>query len=254
MQNDIVFDTIAKQFENDIYGSSKGFIRWNVLWHDLCTELPRLSQGGLNILDAGGGAGRMSMALAKLGHQVTLCEPSIDMLEKAQIFAVTEKVDHEIQFIHQPLQHFKSAQSFDLILNHAVLEWLANPKEALEHLATLLKPSGYLSLMFHNRNAVFFKQTIAGNFDFALQADDSSLDSIWKASTRPLPPQTVREWLLELNLRIISQAGIRIFHDFVPEDKRQGENLEKLLEVEQNIRKQEPFASLAQHIHLICQK
>ena len=253
MQNDIVFDKIAKQFERDIYGSSKGFIRWNVLWHDLLTELPTLKQGGLNILDAGGGAGRMSVSLAKLGNHVTLVEPSIEMLEKAQTLAASENVTN-IQFVHQPLQDFQDAQRFDVILNHAVLEWLANPKEALEHLVKLLKPSGHLSLMFHNRNAAIFKQTIAGNFEFALQADDSSFNSIWNQSTRPLLPQTVREWLQELNLKIISQAGIRIFHDFVPEDKRQAENLEKLLEVEQNLRKQEPFASLGQHIHLICQK
>jgi S-adenosylmethionine-dependent methyltransferase len=157
-----------------------------------------------------------------------------------------------IHFVHKRLQDFQGSQPFDVILNHAVLEWLANPKEALVHLVSLLKPNGTLSLMFLNRNAVIFKQTLAGNFEFALQADDSSFNSIWKESTRPLLPQTVKEWLLELNLKIISQAGIRIFHDFVPEDKRQ--NLEPLLEVEKTLRKQEPFASLAQHIHFVCQK
>ncbi len=251
MQKDTVFDKIAKQFEQDIYGSSKGFIRWNVLWHDLITELPTLSQGGLTVLDSVGGAGRMSVALAKLGNQVTLLEPSIEMLEKAQILAAYENVG-DIQFVHQPLQDFQDAQPFDVILNHAVLEWLASPKQALERLATLLKPNGYLSLMFHNRNAAIFKQTIAGNFEFALQADDSSFDSIWYQSTRPLLPQTVKEWLLELKFNIISKSGIRIFHDFVPEDKRQ--NLEQLLKVEKHLRKQEPFASLAQHIHFVCQK
>ncbi len=252
MRHDVHFDGIAKKFESDIYGSSKGFIRWNVLWRDLFSELPTLNQGGLNILDAGGGAGRMSVSLAKLGNHVTLVEPSMEMLEKAQILAANEKVEGDIQFIHQPLQTFKPNQDFDVVLNHAVLEWLANPKEALEHLVKLLKPSGYLSLMFHNRNAAIFKQTIAGNFEFALQTEDSSFSSIWKESTRPLLPQTVKEWLLEQNLKIISQAGIRIFHDFVPEDKRQ--NLEQLLEVEKHLRKQEPFASLAQHIHFVCQK
>jgi S-adenosylmethionine-dependent methyltransferase len=83
MDTDVIFNTIANQFEHDIYGSSRGFIRRKILWHDLLTELPIPKQGSLNILDAGGGAGRMTVALAKLGHQVSLVEPSIEMLEKA---------------------------------------------------------------------------------------------------------------------------------------------------------------------------
>jgi S-adenosylmethionine-dependent methyltransferase len=253
MKQDVVFNTIANQFESDIYGSSKGYIRWNVLWHDLITELPQLNQGNLQILDAGGGAGRMSIALARLGNHVTLCEPSMEMLEKAKALATSEEL-YNINFVNQSLQDYTSDKQFDVILNHAVLEWLAQPKEALGHLINLLQPNGYLSLMFHNRNAALFKQAITGNFDVALQLEDASLGTAWKEETRPLLPQTVRQWLMEFNLNIISQAGIRMFHDFVPESKRQDGNLEKLLEIELSLRKQEPFASLAQHIHMICQK
>jgi S-adenosylmethionine-dependent methyltransferase len=253
MKQDVVFDTIANQFENDIYGSSKGYIRWNVLWHDLITELPQLQRGNLRILDAGGGAGRMSIALARLENQVTLCEPSKEMLDKARASATTENVAN-IKFVNQSLRDYNSEETYDVVLNHAVLEWLAHPKEALEQLCTLLKPEGYLSLMFHNRNAAIFKQTIAGHFDVALQPTDASLNSIWKEETRPLLAGTVQEWLTEFDLTVISQAGIRMFHDFVPESKRQNDDLEKLLIVEKTLRKQEPFASLAQHIHMVCQK
>jgi S-adenosylmethionine-dependent methyltransferase len=252
MQNDVHFTTIARQFEQDVYGSSKGYIRWHVLWEDLLTELPQLRQGNLTVLDAGGGAGRMTIALAKLGNQVTLCEPSKEMLEQAQTLATSERLTGQVTFAHQPLQEFRSEQLFDLVLNHAVLEWLAEPKKALEHLIKQLKPNGYLSLMFYNRNAVVFKDILAG--DFSLEAlPEERLKSGWSEQSRPLYPETVLSWLNEFDMRVMSKAGIRIFHDHIAEKDKE-DRLEQLFTVEKTLRKREPFASLAQHLHFICQK
>ncbi len=252
MQNDVHFNTIATQFEQDIYGSSKGYIRWHVLWEDLLTELPQLKNGNLNVLDAGGGAGRMTLALARLGNHITLCEPSQEMLEKAKTLMASEKLTENITFINQPLQEFTTKQPFDVILNHAVLEWLAEPKTALGHLVKQLKPKGYLSLMFYNRNAALFKTILCG--DFSLEPlQETSLITGWNEQNRPLFPETVLTWLDDFEMQVISKAGIRIFHDHVAEKDREG-RLEQLLTVEKTLRKREPFASLAQHIHLICQK
>lgn len=251
MQNDIHFTTIANQFEQDVYGSSKGYIRWNVLWEDLITELPQLRQGNLTILDAGGGAGRMTLALAKLGHHVTLCEPAKDMLEKAQTSAASEGLNN-IVFVNQSLQSFTAQQPFDVVLNHAVLEWLAEPKTALEHLVKQLKPNGYLSLMFYNRNAVLLKNILSG--DFLLEAlQEGTVKSGWNEQSKPLFPETVMAWLEESGMQVKSKAGVRIFHDHIAEKDKEGK-LEQLLSVEKTLRKREPFASLAQHVHFVCQK
>jgi S-adenosylmethionine-dependent methyltransferase len=252
MKSDVIFDTVANQFEQSVYGSSKGFIRWNVLWEDLVTELPQLRQGGLSILDAGGGAGRMTLALAKLGHHVTLVEPAKEMLEKAKQLIQTEQISPRVIFVNQPLQDFTTEQPFNVILNHAVLEWLAEPKVALGHLTKQLKPGGYLSLMFHNRNAALFKNVLAGDLSLEFLREES-YSSSWQEQTRPLYPETVIAWLDEFGIKVQSKAGIRIFHDFVAEKDREGK-LGELLELEKTLRKREPFASLAQHIHLVAQK
>jgi S-adenosylmethionine-dependent methyltransferase len=39
----------------------------------------------------------------------------------------------------------------DLILFHAVVEWMAAPLEALRVLERLLQPGGYLSCLYYNR-------------------------------------------------------------------------------------------------------
>jgi S-adenosylmethionine-dependent methyltransferase len=252
MQSDVHFTTIASQFEQDVYGSSKGYIRWNVLWEDLLTELPQLGQGSLTVLDAGSGAGRMTLALAKLGNQVTLCEPSKEMLEKARALVASENLTTNVIFVNQALQDFTAKQSFDVVLNHAVLEWLVEPKTALKHLVKQLKPKGYLSLMFYNRNAVIFKNILAG--DFSLEAlQKGTLKRGWGEQSKPLFPETVETWLNELGMQVKSKAGIRIFHDHITKENREG-RLELLLNAETTLRKREPFASLAQHIHFVCQK
>jgi S-adenosylmethionine-dependent methyltransferase len=248
---DVHFTTIANQFEQDIYGSSKGYIRWNVLWEDLLSELPQLQQGDLTILDAGGGSGRMTVALAKLGNHVTLCEPSKEMLEQARQIVTTEYLNN-ITFVNKSLQDFAAAYPFDVILNHAVLEWLAEPKVALEHLIKQLKPGGYLSLMFYNRNAALFKDILAG--DFSLEAlPEGTAKRGWNEQARPLFPETVAAWLEEFGMQLKARAGIRIFHDHLADKDKEGK-LEQLLNVEKTLRRQEPFVSLAQHVHFICQK
>src|SRR5918997_868429 len=78
------FDAVAESFEGDIYGSSKGRVRLSVLWEDLLSTIPELGDGGLSVLDAGGGAGRVALLLAKAGNRVVLADPSREMLSRAE--------------------------------------------------------------------------------------------------------------------------------------------------------------------------
>jgi S-adenosylmethionine-dependent methyltransferase len=64
MSADVVFDGWADDFERDIYDSSKGYIRLNVLWHDLSEKRPHLQEGNWRILDTGGGIGQVALQLA----------------------------------------------------------------------------------------------------------------------------------------------------------------------------------------------
>ncbi len=69
MRSDACFDGIASTFEEEIYGTTKGRVRLEVLWTDLVTEIPEIAGGGLSCLDAGGGAGHMALRLAESGNK-----------------------------------------------------------------------------------------------------------------------------------------------------------------------------------------
>lgn len=247
MPPDTHFDKLADWFESEIYGSSKGYIRLNVLWRDLLAALPELEKGGLSVLDAGGGLGQVSQRLAQLGHQITLAEPSQEMLGRASEAFAEASLSERVTFVHSDIQSL-SATQYDLVLNHAVLEWVAEPKNVLGKLLTLVKPGRYLSLLFYNRNAAVFKRIVEAKFAVArdVLADKRIGDA------QPLDPNSVSEWLKSAHFSIQSRSGIRMFHDHILADLRTPESLKELLELEFDLRQTEPFASLAQHLHLMA--
>ena len=257
-ETDQDFDAVAEGFEGDVYGSSKGRVRLGVLREDLFSAIPELGDGGLSVLDAGGGAGRMALLLAETGNRVVLADPSREMLARAErAFAeARHAAGGSVATVHSSIQNLGeelAGESFDVVCCHAVLEWLADPREALGHLAGLLGPEGALSLMFYNRNATLLKRALEGDFTFAM-GEDAPRRTGWGEGAIPLVEDSVRGWLEEWGLRVRSKAGIRILHDHVPEELRRPERIGELLEAEKKLRSREPFASLGQHTHLVCER
>ncbi|HZC24150.1 MAG TPA: methyltransferase domain-containing protein [Candidatus Binatia bacterium] len=257
MQKDGNFDAIGDRFEADIYGSSRGLVRLRVLWEDLTAAIPELFGGGLIVLDAGGGAGHMATELARRGNRVTLAEPAEAMRSRAERVVQQAGVSDRITLSSAPLQNLREsvAGPFDVITCHAVLEWLADPRSALVILADLLKPSGHLSIMFYNQNAALLKRVLRGEFELALaELAGDWRPRGWGDGCVPLAEEQVRTWLAELHLGVRHKAGIRIFHDHLSDEFRSADRLKTLIELELASRQRDPFASLAQHIHLVCTK
>ena len=160
------FDDMAEKFSRNIYGTTKGRIRQAVLGQDLHDLLQTLPQRPLRILDAGGGEGQMACELAALGHKVLLCDLSGEMIRRAEAAALEKGVSDNMQFVQCPAQHIAEhlEQPVDLILFHAVIEWLAEPQQALAALVDCLAPGGAISLMFYNIHGLVMRHMILGNF------------------------------------------------------------------------------------------
>lgn len=250
------FDVVAEEFEDEVYGSSKGLVRFGVLQADLFSSVPALEGGGLSVLDAGGGAGRLAVLLAKAGNRVVLADPSREMLSRAKRTAAGSCPSDSLRTVRSSIQDLAEdldGEMFDVVCCHAVLEWLADPEGAVGHLAGLLGPEGCLSLMFYNRDAALLKRTLEGDLAPAL-GEDAPRRRGWGEGATPLAEDAVRGWLGEFGMRVRSKAGIRILHDHVPEDLRRPERIGELLEAEKRLRSREPFASLGQHTHLVCER
>ena len=252
---DVSFDGIANEFESDIYGSTKGAVRLAVLWSVLNEDVPTLAGRPIRILDAGGGSGHMAVRLAGQGHSVVLCDVSEEMLARAAIRAAEAGVSDAIDIRHLSIQGYANLadDNFDLVLCHAVLEWLDDPKSAVGDLARLVRQEGQVSLMFYNRFASLLKRTLAGDFEAAVRDYQTGpIRRGWGEGATALDNEVVVSWLRDQGLEVKARAGIRIFHDHVVDKLGGPQALAQLIRLEKAVCRSEPFASLGQHTHLTC--
>ncbi len=256
MGTDIHFDQLAERFERKIYGSAKGELRLQLLWDDLLAVLPSLQDGPpLAVLDAGGGLGQLSLRLAALGHYVVLAEPAAPMLDRARtLFAEAGVVPPQVQFVQASIQQLPAVlgeRQFDLVLCHAVLEWLADPLATLAVLLPLIRPAGWLSLAFYNRESIVWKNLLKGNVDRARVAHLPGE----AGSLTPQSPQSAPEvlaWLAQQGLAVGQVTGIRCLHDYLFPGVRL--EPETLLSLERELGRQEPYKWLGRYIHVMAQR
>jgi S-adenosylmethionine-dependent methyltransferase len=245
------FDKMADKFESRIYGTFKGELRLELLQEDLSV----LREGApLDVWDAGCGSGRMALWFAQSGHRVTGCDISQKMIDLTRV-RFTE-AGEEIALYHRPAQELvASLPPQDLILFHAVIEWLADPIGTLETLAQQVKPGGYLSLMFFNHHALIYRNAMRGEWRLKYLLEES-----WwgkgKNLTPPYPqkPEELVAWLEAHGFAIQTHTGIRVFHDYMHDEARDNTNMEELHELEQRYCRGETFRNMGRYVHLLAQR
>jgi S-adenosylmethionine-dependent methyltransferase len=247
------FDDLSEKFARKVYGGLKGDIRLAVIWRDLLAALPELeSPVPLRVLDIGGGLGQMTVRLAKLGHQVVYNDLSQQMLEAAQKLAEEAGVLDKIIWHQQPYQILqdKGLGQFDLVMSHALIEWLAEPEVLIADLQRYLAPHGLLSLTFYNQNALVYRNLIRGNFHVLKGEFSAHPTSLTPGE--PLQPDTVQYWVEQAGLVTDYSSGIRVFHDYVTTQRGGHEDPSAVVEMELHHSVQEPFKWLGRYIHFIC--
>ena len=255
LKQDQSFDGRTDTFARNIYDSTKGRIRTAVVWSDIEACLARLGNRPLRILDAGGGFGYFAQKLAAMGHQVELCDLSAEMLDLARSQIAEKGLEDRIRLIHCPIQDLKQhvTGTFDLVLCHAVLEWLVEPRQTLLGLFPFVKAGGILSLLFYNRHGLLFQSLVVGNFDYVRQGLNKKRQTAL-TPTNPQLPEQVYDWIGRGGLKIIGKTGVRVIHDYMRHKQDQVEKFEDLLVMEQHYCRQEPFVSLGRYIHVMAQK
>ena len=187
------FDGLSQRFNSQIYGTLKGQLRLSMLDLDLAPLLEASDK--LTVLDVGGGMGQFSSALLAQGHNITITDISQEMLDEAKLIYQEVAPNKTGEFLCSPLQALPQSlnQPYDLVLNHAVLEWLEDPLNAIETLYSLVKPGGHLSLMFYNRHAIVWRNLMNGSWqrahnDFFHPTEPNPLDLTFCGCIAPNSP------------------------------------------------------------------
>jgi S-adenosylmethionine-dependent methyltransferase len=248
--SDTFFDGLANKFDKNIYGTSKGRLRHQMLLHYLSPVIQ--SSPPLKVLDAGGGTGVMSLAFAQAKHKVILCDGSDEVLAIAR-----QRLDgvNNAQIEHRDILSLNYDEEFDLILCHAVLEWVQEPFAIIDKLFTQLRVGGKLSLSFFNRDAALFNNAIWGNFDY-IEAGLNTRNQVKLNPHNAQRPSDVIQFIQGNypSYKIEHKAGIRCFHDYLHDRTKQIDEYEKLLALELDYGMTEPFMWLGKYFHLIVEK
>ncbi|MGS2720080.1 methyltransferase [Paraglaciecola aestuariivivens] len=243
------FDTLANKFERNIYGSTKGQLRHELLVHHLNASLDLQGQK-LDVLDAGGGTGVMTDYLLNLGHNLTLSDISQEVLALAQQKLARHK---QLTLIHTDILSLDTNKQYDLVICHAVLEWLTEPVKVIKKLLAMVKPGGHLSLSFFNYDAQLFGNMLYGNFDYVEQGMPSK-NIVRLSPNNPQKPQFILDELQKLTVEVKYLAGIRCFHDYMKDLDKQQSQYEQLKRLEIQYGCQAPYLWLGKYFLVVSQK
>jgi S-adenosylmethionine-dependent methyltransferase len=252
IKQDRNFDSLIKRFEQKVYDTHKGDLRLKLLKEDLIFLQSCVKP--LTIWDAGCGLAQMGAWFAEHGHHLTLCDISEKMLVRAQL--QFKQADLNADFFHESAQSLAlRLPEFDLVLLHAVLEWLAEPVAALQTIAKRVKPGGYLSLMFYNRNAMIYTNALKGGWRWKHLLDDSYLGK-GKRLTPPNPqyPHEIVDQLEQWGFTITTHTGIRVFHDYLTQDILEQSDDAELFELEYRFCRMPTYRDMGRYVHLLAHR
>jgi SAM-dependent methyltransferase len=240
-------------------------LRTAVVWEILRDALDRQAKvaggDGLEVLDTGGGTGHFAVPVARLGHRVTVVDPSPDALfaleRRAAEAGVTDRV-RGVQGDTTGLLDVVDADAHDVVLCHGVLEYVDDPAEGIRNAVGALRASGTLSLLAASRNGAVLARAIAGHFDEAQHAL-SDPRGRW-GDGDPVPRRFTADELTALvadaGLRVGPVHGVRVFADLVPGvlvDTEPGA-LEALLRLELAAAEQPAFHAVATQLHVLAER
>ena len=250
-QADRNFDDIAKRFARTIYATPKGQLRLAALQQDFTDQAVPVA--GARVLDIGGGQGQFSLQLAKQGAHISLCDISAEMLTLAQDQFAADNLPLNCQLCSLQQADKVFPGQFDVVMNHAVLEWLEDPFAALPFLADKVKPGGWLSLMFYNLHGHQWRQIMNGRTHAPTSANQR-LRAEGNAPQHPLDPDKIEAALQQLGFQVKSWRGIRCVHDHMHQKIRERITQEKVNAADLEFGLQEPYRRLGRYVHFLARK
>jgi S-adenosylmethionine-dependent methyltransferase len=236
----------------------EGRLRVDLAFANLQESLPQLTQPW-HALDLGGGTGAIAVRLARLGFNVTLLDASQPMLDFARRAAHEAGVAERIA-----LQHGDAGQlatlfplgSFDLILCHNVLEFVADPGAVLRSVArTLRGPSGMISVLVRNQPGEVLKAALL-NGDLAAAERNLTADwgdeSLYGGAVRLFTAEKLKATLEESSFAVTAERGVRVVSDYLPPKVSRNDEYERIFDLERKLGSRLEFAAVARYVHCIA--
>lgn len=212
----------------------------------------------LRILDVGMGRGTQALRLARAGHRVTGLEADPALLSTARDNLALEPagIRERVRLMQGDGRdtgvHFLPG-SFDVVLCHGVLMYVAEPDALVAGLARMLAPGGLLSLLVRNADALAMRPALAGDWAGALGAlDTDAYTDRLGLSVRADRLDALTATLAGIAAPLHAWYGVRVFTDNVPDDAPppSEEELARAVALEDRAGRTDPYRRVAALLHL----
>jgi len=234
-----------------------GRLRSDLAWETLKGFLPDPARQR-RVLDLGGGTGSISVRLARKEFQVVLLDSSEEMMGIARKEAEATGVAERISFCHadaDQLQALFGPESFDIIVCHNLLEYLADDGALVRAISYVLRKDGIVSLLARNRAGEVLKAAIKSS-DLELAKKHLSaqtvMDSLYGKPVRVFDPADLLQMLAKADLGVVAERGVRIFSDYRDLADPDPETYLRLLELEFTLGSRPEFAAIARYVQIIA--
>lgn len=249
---------LVERFVDRHYGSIQGQVRIHVIDRQLAVHL---DPPPAPIVDVGGGAGTQALPLARRGYPVTIIEPSPAMLARARQALEHEPADvtARVQLIEARGEHaldVVDAQRFSGVLCHGVVPYLDDPSDLVATLCALARPGGIVSIVAKTAGTLAIRPAAEGRWDAALNAFDADheINSLG-LYTRTDTLDSLTALLQDHGVRQEAWYGVRLFVDNWTADRHvEPDEFPKVLEVEYQAARRDPYRQLSRLFHLIGRK
>jgi S-adenosylmethionine-dependent methyltransferase len=197
-------------------------VLWQTLRDVVAALIEESGRAELDIVDVGGGTGGFAVPLGRLGHTVTVIDPSPDSLAAAQRRAAEAGVPlRAVQGDVSDLAAATGTAGADLVLCHSVLEYVESPEAAMTAIADILRPGGAVSVLAASAVAAVIHRVLAGRFDEARRLIAAAGTAPDPAGSQEVLPRRftlpdVVELIEKAGLRPGPGHGVRVFTDLVP--------------------------------------
>jgi S-adenosylmethionine-dependent methyltransferase len=219
----------------------------------------------LRVLDVGGGSGMFAVPLARLGHDVTVVDPSADALATLRRRADTDGVGdrvHGLQgdgdLLHEVLPAAEATgdgpgqDSYDLALCHFVLEVVDDPAVTLREISRALRPGGQLSVATANRAGAVLGRAVSGHpvEALALLEDRDPAPARAKPARRRFTPQDMLALVEGAGLRPGPWRGVSVVADLL--EATSGAEPRAVRALELALAEQSPYRDVATGLHVLA--
>ncbi|TJZ50962.1 methyltransferase domain-containing protein [Streptomyces piniterrae] len=234
---------------------------WEVLKDALERRVKAAGREALDVLDTGGGTGNFAVPVARLGHRVTVVDPSPNALFALERRAAEAGVADQVRAVQgdaHGLFDVVERGGYDAVLCHGVLEYVDDPAEGVRNAVDALRPAGTLSLLAAGLGGAVLARALAGHF---AEAQHALTDPAGRwGEGDPVPRRFTAEQLTALvsltGLTVGAVHGVRVFADLVPGvlvDTEPGA-MEALLKLEAAAAEQPAFHSVATQLHVLAER